>query len=163
MARGLATAGILPAIAQGAAVAGLYGKDGARLSLSLLWLPDVSTGDGRFAFGLSAASAGGCYGFSLADQVMANVCGELQVGSLNAVVLDVNQLVPLDPGDHLWLATGAGPRLSWDYSALRFELGALAVIPIIRKRFAIQGTNNTVFESAPVSAIGYLGIGFGAP
>lgn len=147
-----------------AALAGSYGANPLLFTVGLSLLPQQETADGRFAFGLTSGSAGACFGRAIGGRFVGHLCGELQAGATHAVVLDSQQLVPLSQGDHLWLAGAGGPRLSWIAAApLRLEAAALAVVPIVRKAFVIRNTNETVFESAPVAAMAYVGIGVGVP
>jgi hypothetical protein len=164
LARGGIATGVLPRVGPLAAVGGSYGLEYIRMTLELSWLPEQATDDGAFAFGLTFGSAGGCYGLPVANSAALRVCAEMQVGALHAVVRNRERFEPLDAGDHLWLAGSAGPTLAWRVAGpLRLEAGVLAVVPIVRKRFAILGAPDAIFESAPVSGIAYLGVGVGIP
>lgn len=164
LARGGIAAGILPRLAPFASLAGNYAFEPVRLTAGLFLIPEQETSDRRFAFGLTSGSAGICYDLRLAIHLAANLCAELQLGALHASVVDTEHLVPLSPGDHLWAAGAAGPRLSWmPVTPLRLEAGALGVVPILREAFMIRGQPAPVFQSAPVGAMAYVGVGVGVP
>jgi hypothetical protein len=80
------------------------------------------------------------------------------------MVLDVEELRPLDQGSQPWVAIAVGPRLSWSpVSPLRLEAGVRAIAPMIRKSFKIQEVTEPIFESTAVGAVGYVGVGLGVP
>lgn len=157
------TVGILPRAAFGPGLFGGYGTGPLELTASLWWLPEVSTSDGRFAFGFVAGSAGGCYRVPLGTGAALGACGNLDLGSMHAVVRDLRDLVPLDPGEQLVFAADAGPRLTLEPGPLRLEAGVGAFLPISGKTFRIQGSNTPVSEPPAVAGIAFLGIGFGVP
>jgi len=142
---------------------GAYVASSFEVTASLFWLPDVATADDRFAFSLVAGGPGACYRFPLGTDAALVGCGELQLGSQHAVVRGVNLLTPLEPGDHLWVAAAAGPRLTVESGPLRLEAGVTGLVPITPKEFRIQGSSASIFHPSPVAGMAFLGIGFGAP
>lgn len=162
-ARVLGSTGLLPRTAPGAGLFGAYIAPSFELTASLSWFPDVATADERFAFGLVSGGSGACYRVPVGESAAIHVCVEVEVGSHHAVVRDLNLLTPLDAGDHLWVAAAAGPRVTVDAGHVRFEAGAVAVVPMSRKEFQIQGTGTPIFQASAVAGLGFLGIGFGAP
>jgi hypothetical protein len=158
--RGALAGGMLPRAAGGVAVNAEAGPKLVRVELGLLYLPEVSASDPRFAFGLTAATLGAC-AFPLAERLELGICAELELGAIHAVVHD---LQPLDPGDQLWLAIAAGPRLRISGPAGSFvELGGSAVVPLLDRSFDVQGLEEPAFETAAVGGIGFFGVGLRAP
>jgi len=158
--RALFAAGILPGIVPGAAVFGEMGTERVRGSLGVVYLPE-STKDARYGFGLTAGTLGAAFVWPVADGFELSALGELEVGALHVVVYE---LEPVRPGDQLWLAAAAGPRLGFSgLSPLRVELGASLVVPFVRPAFEVRGIAEPVFQSAPVGGFFYLGAGLGTP
>ena len=162
LGRFVAAAGFLPRIAFGPELFGAYGPDSLRFTASLWWLPDVSTDD-RFAFGLVAGSTGACYGLPIAGEASLAGCAELDLGAIHAVVRDVAELEPLGAGDHPFFGVGAGPRLTVDPGALRLEAGVRAIVRTGAKEFDIRGSPTPIFTGSTLTAVAYVGVGFGAP
>jgi hypothetical protein len=159
--RAVLAAGILPGIVPGAAVFGEMGNERVRASLGFVYFPESATDGGSYAFGLTAGSAGASFAWPLADGLELSALGELELGALHAVVYE---LPPVEPGDQLWFAAAAGPRLGFfALSPLRLELGASLVVPFVRPAFEVRGVAEPVFQSAPVGGFFYLGAGLGTP
>jgi hypothetical protein len=160
LGRVLLAAGILPGIVPGAAVFGEMGTERVRGSLGVVYLPE-STKDARYAFGLTTGALGVAFAWPVAEGFELSVLGELEVGAIHAVVYE---LEPVRPGDQLWFAATAGPRLGFSgFSPLRFELGATLVVPFVRPAFEVRGSAEPVFQSAPVGGFLYFGAGLGTP
>jgi hypothetical protein len=159
--RGLLAVGVLPGVAPGAQVFGELGSKGVRASLGMTYLPESKTDGGLYGFGLTAASVGAVFAWSLGDGLELSALGELEVGAIHAVVYD---LEPVDPGDQPWVAGAAGPRLVVSIlSPLRLELGASVLVPFIRPSFEARGVSEPAFQSASVGGLGYVGVGLGTP
>jgi hypothetical protein len=155
--RGLAAVGLLPEVAPGVAVSSAIGQQRIRFSVGLSYFPEVAL-DSRFSFGLSTVNAGLCGDLVKARSISAGLCGDLHAGAMHAVV---RQLQPLHPGDRMFSALGLGPRLGWRAWAPFFVQGGVTVlVALMRPQFAIQGVDTPVFEPRPVSAVGFIGVGF---
>jgi len=160
-ARGVVAGGVLPGPSPGAALFAAFGSAAVRGTVGMTYLPEQALLGEPFSFGLTTGALGACWVPVRDGRVQGAVCGEAQLGAIHAVV---RELTPLEPGDHLWVALGAGPRLSIGLlPPLRFELGATLLVPLARKEFAILGEPTPVFESSPVGVLGFLGLGAAAP
>ncbi len=160
--RGLGAAGLIPGFAPGVAVAGAFGASGIRLTLGLSYLPETKLDS--FAFGLTTAEVGICGDIIRSRLVAGSICGELQVGAIHAVVY---QPQPVSPGDQVFVALGLGPKMGWHAWAPFFiEGGVTAVLGLRRPQFDIHedvGARKFVFQSQPVSGVGFVGVGVTAP
>ena len=127
----------------------------------VLYLPETKTAAEGFAFGLTAASLGGCGDAWTKGSWAAALCGNAYVGAIHSVVYS---LQPTQPGDRLWLGLGAGARLAGNVvSALRVEVAAEATAPLVRHRFFVEGAPGTAFQQAPVGALVSFGVGMSIP
>jgi hypothetical protein len=155
--RGALALGLLPRAAFGVESAGEV-RLAARFSLSVgvSYFPEVSTSDGGFAFGLSAAFVGLCVGTAQTRAARLAVCAEGQLGAMHAVVYSVR---PLPPGDHLWGGARVGPRLRLLLGgALWLEAGGMAQAPLVRHAFVLKDEQDPVFQSSPLTFVGTLGL-----
>jgi hypothetical protein len=162
-ARLLVGAGLLPRTTAGASIVGAYGGAHFEGTLGMSFFPETPTADGRFAFGLTLGTLGGCATTSLTRALRLGGCADLSLGAMHAVVLDTTELVSLDQGDHFFASLGLGPRLGATWGPVQFELGGAVQVAISRKNFVFRGGSPEIFESAPVGGIGYIGVGLGAP
>jgi hypothetical protein len=158
-ARALLQAGLLPGLAPGFVL-------GAEVPL-LAWLgvtvdlrywPEQQTEamDERFAFGLTAASLGPCFEALPGSRVGLSLCGLGQLGSIHAVVYD---LEPTAPGDRLWAAAAAKVQLYAVLDRWRLVLAGTATAPFTRHRFKASGRDETIFRQDTVAFGGELGVG----
>lgn len=158
-ARALGAVRVLPGLAPGAALVAGFGRPPLRWTVGMSWLPETTTSDGTFSFGLTAANAGACFEFTPAPDAQAGLCADVEAGAIHALA---RKLEPLDPGDTPWLALRAGPRFAWQFvSPFLLELGALAVAPLIRPEFAVRGVQEPVFESGQLGVVAFFGVGVG--
>ena len=146
--RALGVWGVLPRVSAGVEV-------GAELELSQRigitaaagFLPTVRTDNRRFGFGLMAASLGPCVTLIGQKHTRLGLCAEAQLGAIQAVNYDY-QVDPLPPTNHFWFALRAGPRLQQRLvGPLGFELGAQALVPLIRHEFMIRRTDEPVYQA----------------
>jgi hypothetical protein len=159
-ALGLASVGLLPG---GALGLGLLGELELVERLSVLvaldYWPERETAGagGHFAFGLTAASLGLCANLVRVPLAGLALCGGGMLGSVHAVVLD---LEPTGPGDRLWTAFRGGARL-WipEASTLRATLGLEAIVPFTRHRFTVRDEPGDVFRQSAVALHASLGAG----
>lgn len=151
--RALAVWGVLPRTSAGV-------ESAAELELSRLFgvgaavgfLPTVKTGNERFGFGLLAASLGPCFTLARAARTRLVLSTEAQLGAIQALVYDVD---PLPPTEHVWLAVRPGLRLRQRlFGPLGIELGAHALVPVIRHDFTLTGVASPVYRAR---AVGFWG------
>jgi hypothetical protein len=160
-ARATLAVGLIPGPAPGFSVAAEGGSRTLRGGVGLLFLPETVAADARFAFGLTAAAAGACALLPALGRVELGLCGEIQLGSIHAVVREV---APIDPGDQLWLAAALGPRLAVDVlSPLAIEVGISAVAPLLDRTFDVAGIEGPIHRPATVGAVSFIGVGIRAP
>ncbi|MGC4086789.1 MAG: hypothetical protein QM756_02610 [Polyangiaceae bacterium] len=152
---------LVPGFAAGVGVSGRVTGERVALTLGASWFREALADDERFSIGLSLVQVGGCLRAWSFPKGMLALCAELQAGSQHAVV---RQLSPLEPGDHLFVATAIGPQVWLDLTRqLQLELGVSADIPLWRPEFVLRSTGQRIFESPSVIPLGFLGFGFGAP
>lgn len=153
--------GILPSFSPGAAAVGEVGTPRVRGSFGVVYFPEVTTSDERYAFGLTTGFLGAVFAWPVASGVELSGTAELEIGAIHAVVFES---VPVDPGEEWWVAGALGPRLGFlGPGPLRLELGVSAVVPLARPSFEVRGIAEPVFQSAPVGGFAYAGLGFGLP
>ena len=80
------------------------------------------------------------------------------VGATHIVIYERQ---PTQPGEVLSLAAsamlGAELKLAGPFF---LEVGAQALVPILRHRFVVEGRESTVFRESAVGMVGYGGAGF---
>jgi len=155
--RALAVWGVLPKTRVGL-------ESGAELELSRLvgvtaavgFLPSVKTANERFGFGLLAASVGPCFTVARVPRTRLALCTEAQLGAIQAVVFDAE---PLPRTEHFWFAVRSGLRLGQRlFGPLGIELGAQALVPLIRHDFALTGVAKPVYQARAVGFWGSVGL-----
>jgi hypothetical protein len=157
--RGLASAGLLPSLAPGLALAAELPVRGAMHAAGgMLYLPEQRTSDAGFAFGMTAAWLGGCFLPVDLARTSLSLCAMAEGGAIHAVVLSLS---PLSPGDRPWVAGSveavlrlrpAGPLLA--------EIGGDFIVPFTRDRFVLEPQPaTTVFRQGPVAGTLFVGAG----
>jgi hypothetical protein len=158
-ARAVASAGLLPGIAPGLAI-GMRAplRDWLSAAADLYFWPEQETKllGARFAFGLTAVALGACVVPVQAAPVGLEVCGGGWIGSVHAVVFE---LQPTAPGDRLWSAASASARLFVPIGPTRISLGVLGMTPFTRHRFVASGQDQTIFQQTTVTGSAELGLG----
>ena len=163
VARATLLGNVLPSPSMGAGLEGhvRLGRY-ARVLLGGLVQPEMR--DGSYAFGLSAGSAGACFGVGFGgresgaegDRLWIAACGRALVGGMHAVVY---RLEPTEPGQRLWAAATFGAsaelRLAGPFG---LEASAFALTSLVRPRFFVSGTNETVFTVPAAGGGGSLGL-----
>ena len=154
--------GLLPGVAPGVLWAGHAGLGRwVQLTGEALWMPEARTGDGHFAFGLSAVALGVCVPAVRSAWADLAACGSVWGGALHAVVFD---LTPVRPGDYGWVAAEASPRLRLRLvKHLHAELGAHLIVPLDRRPFVVTGWKDPAFQQAPVTLLPFVGLGANFP
>jgi hypothetical protein len=157
--RGVASAGLLPSVAPGVALAAeLPVHAFVHATGGLLYLPEQRTSDARFAFGMTAAWLGGCLLPVDLSRAKLSLCAKAEGGAIHAVDL---ALAPLQPGDRAWVAGSvegvmrlrlAGPLLA--------EIGGDFVVPFTRDRFVLEPQPaTTVFQQGAIAGVFFVGAG----
>jgi hypothetical protein len=160
-ARFVAGVGMLPRVSPGAAAVGEVGGSRIRGSFGVVYLPEVTASDERYAFGLTTGLLGAVFAWPLTGDWELSGAAELEVGAIHAVVFES---APVDPGEQWWIAGALGPRIGFSgVRPLRLDLGVSIVVPFSRPSFEVRGIAEPVFQSAPVGGFLYGGVGFGLP
>ena len=161
-AKGLLSIGVLPRPALGAELsAELLGSSRARLTVGLGFLPEVLSPTERFGFDMTAFALGLCIEALGGRRLALDMCGDLQVGAIHVVVYSPQ---PARPGERWWLAPRLGSRLRWEVAPpLALDLTALAVLPLLRDEFGIEGERLPVFQSAALGFSAAAGLGVSIP
>ena len=133
----------------------------AQITAEALWMPEVGTSDGDFAFGLSALAVGACVDVARGAWADLAACGSIWGGALHAVVY---HLTPTQPGSYAWAGAAASPRLRVRLAPrLHLEVGAHLLAPLVRRAFTATGRADPVFQEAPVTVIPLAGLGTSFP
>lgn len=156
------SSGLVPGFAFGARVVGsLAWLPRWQVLLSGTFVPERTTSDGRFAFGLAFAGVGGC--FSALEGTVARLapCVAVHGGAIHALVYT---LEPTPPGGRFWAGGSAIVRAQLRVlRPLLVELGAGVMMPVTRARFAVTGHPETVFQEPIVAPIADLSVGLTFP
>jgi hypothetical protein len=155
--RALAVWGVLPRTSVGV-------ESGAELELSRVvgvtaavgFLPTMKTANKHFGFGLLEASLGPCFTLARAPRTRLALCAEAQLGAIQAAAYHVE---PLPSTDHFWFAVRAGLRLRQPlFGPVGLELGAQALVPVIRHDFALTGVTEPVYQARALGFWGSAGL-----
>ena len=155
--RGVLGIGLLPQIAPGFALnTGLEGRRWEG-SLGLLWLPEVATTNGDFAFGITAVSLGACGHPVRARRLLLSGCLRLYGGGIHQVVASL-LYAPLDVSQRLWFTAAPSVRARFAIiSKLSLDAGVEFVVPLIRHEFAVVGRTEPVFAMGPLGLTTFFG------
>jgi hypothetical protein len=159
--RALLAGGILPGVASGAGMSGDLAISRWHATLGFYWLAETKARG--FAFGLSAASVGGCVDAIRSESTTLGLCTGVQFGAMHSVVRDPN-LRPDGPGERLWVALEFGPRLSWRGPGPFYaELGGSLLAPLTRPAFGVRLEPNPRFQPDMPCGVGFAGLGVAVP
>jgi hypothetical protein len=114
-----------------------------------------------FAFGLAALELSGCADLVRHTRMIVSGCGGVSIGVVHSVVYD---LLPVQPGDHIW--AGASAEARWRITLIApvaVEIGAGALVPLTRYQFLVQGPLGVVYEQSPVAFVATVGLGVQIP
>jgi len=156
--RGTLASGLLPGAAGGIEATSSLAFGGWLVpSASAVFLPEHRTSDLRFGFGLTALGLGACARSPERRTFAPGICANLWAGALHAVVYE---LTPLRPGQRAWAAASLAPSLRMSLgSRLFIEIGAEAMVPLIRDSFQVDGWPEPVFQESLVATRAFAGIG----
>jgi hypothetical protein len=161
-ARALVAVGVLPVAGAGAALSAQGPVDRTfQGTAGVLYLPEVRTPSGGFAFGLTAGWLGVCAQPWTQGRIALAICGTILFGALHSVVFALD---PIQPGDTLWssasLSIGARVRIAGPLIA---EVGAEALFPFTREQFLVKGAGTPAFQEGSVGGFGFGGLGVSIP
>ncbi|MCW5838025.1 MAG: hypothetical protein KIS78_36885 [Labilithrix sp.] len=142
--------GLVPDLGASASLrAGFMVSAHVEVGIGATYLPESRAGD--FGFGLVAGEARGCLLPWRAGGLL-RLCGAAIVGAFE-VFAHSAELVPVDVGPFPWLGAEAGPVVSVPLRGpFRIELGASAIVPIVRRQGFILGAPEPVWEQSAVAA-----------
>lgn len=151
--------GVLPAIGPGLGLSARLGSEVVEGSVGMLWMPEVRTPGGGFAFGLGSGALGACVLPLRGRRVAALACGSLHAGAITAVVNHIHGYAGIDPGPRPWLALSLAPRLRVHLGGpAAAELGVDVIAPLTGYTFTADGEE--VFKLPRVAALPSLGLGW---
>lgn len=156
--RGILGFTLLPRAAPGFAL--MTGLEGRRweAALGMFWLPDVSTPNDDFAFGITAITLGGCMNLVRARRFSLSTCLGMHGGAMHKVVVSLQTYAPFDIRSRAWFAGALSLRARIPIvSLLSIDAGVELVIPLIHRDFAIQGQRDPVFAMAPLGFTTFFG------
>lgn len=156
--RGVIGIGLLPSIAPGFLLAAGFEGRVWEGTLGMLWLPEVSTTNRDFVFGITAVSLGACVRPVQSKRLSLAGCGEFYAGGIHEAVTQSQTLLPLDVRQRRWFAAAPSirarfPLVSW----LSVDAGVEFVIPLLRHEFAAVGQRDPVFSLGPLGLVTFLG------
>jgi hypothetical protein len=132
-----------------------------RVTAGALYLPEVHTADGDFAFGLTAGWGGACFQPVEGPRARLSLCGLGLLGAIHSVVL---ALEPTRPGDRPWAGAALSAQLRVRVAGpLIVDLGGDGIAPLTRDRFLVQNRPGTVFQQSPVVGMAFAGLGVVIP
>jgi hypothetical protein len=151
------TRGLLPHVAPGPALVGRFEiRAPVSVAAGIRWLPDGSTSDGGFAFGMTSGWVGPCVDALRRGPVALGLCWNLLAGEIHAVVEDTRQA---DPGSEPWFATSGSAHATWRFAGpVGAELGLEAMAPLGPYDLQAKGCDVVVFRQTSLVAIVSLGL-----
>jgi hypothetical protein len=126
-------------------------------------LPEETTSDGEFAFGMAAMGPRGCYDLVATTRLWVAPCLAAWIGEIHAVVF-TTALRALPPGGRLWGSAEATARLRLRIVRPIFaeaEVGGFA--PFARYAFSVKGQPSSVFQEPPVVPTVSVALGVSIP
>lgn len=153
-----ASAGLVPGIS--GVVSLLVGfpiSDYVDLTVGARVWPESRKGD--FGFGIASAEAGACV-LPWARGPL-RFCGGALFGLYDVYVHSVD-LAPVDVGAFAWAAVDAGAMATVPLGKrFRVELGASAIMPLVRRSAFVRGQNDPVWEQNALGGLLEIGLGAG--
>jgi len=127
--------------------------------LGARFLAPMKTDDGHLQVGLDTFGASGCWRSVSSSSAILGLCLGAEGGILTVVARD---LTPVSPGPYPWVALNGGLRFTLRSSSLvRFQGGALALVPLIRQVFQVDSAGAQPFQTSPVGALLFAGAELG--
>ncbi len=158
----LASFGLLPKTSAGLSLSiGVEVARFAEVTAGALYLPEVHTADGDFAFGLTAGWAGACFVPVEAHRARLSLCGMGLLGAIHSVVL---ALAPDNPGDLPWAAGALSAQLRVRVAGpVILDLGGDAIAPVTRNPFLVKNRPKAVFQETSIVGTAFAGLGVEIP
>jgi hypothetical protein len=158
----LASLGLLPKTSAGTSLsAGVEAARFTEVTAGVLYLPEVHTADGDFAFGLTAGWAGACFLPVVAPRTRLSLCGMGLLGAIHSVVLAFE---PTNPGERLWAAAALSARVRVRVAGpVIADVGGDAIAPLKRDTFLVTNRPGTVFQEGPLVGTLFAGLGVEIP
>jgi hypothetical protein len=158
----IASLGLLPKTSAGMSLSlGVEVARSTEVTAGALYLPEVHTDDGNFAFGLTAGWAGACVLPVKAPGARLSLCGMGLLGAIHSVVLAFE---PTNPGERFWVAAALSARVRVRVAGpVIVDVGGDAIAPVIRDRFLVRNRPGTVFQEAPIVGTVFAGLGVEIP
>jgi len=152
------TRGLLPHVAPGPSLAGrLQIRAPISIGAGLLWLPDGSTPDQAFSFGMTAGFMGPCLDALRGERAGISLCWNLLAGEIHAVVADTRQA---DPATAAWFGTSGSVLATWRFAdPVTAELGLEAIAPLGPYELHAKTCDITVFRQTALAAGASIGVG----
>ena len=152
------TRGLLPHVSVGPALAGrVQIRAPVSVTAGIRWLPDRSTDDDAFAFGMTIGWLGVCVDAIRRPALAAGLCASLQAGEIHAVVEDTRQA---EAGGDAWFATSASAHGTWRFAGpVTAELGLEGLVPLGPYQLGARGCDAVVFQQRSLVGIVSLGLG----
>jgi hypothetical protein len=131
------------------------------VTVGALYLPEVHTPNGDFAFGLTAGWAGACFLPVEAPRARLSLCGMGLLGAIHSIVLAFE---PTNPGDRIWAAVALSARVRVRVvGPLTVDVGGDAIAPLTRDDFSVMNGPNKVFQEGSTAGTVFAGLGVEIP
>jgi hypothetical protein len=158
----LASFGLLPKTSVGMSLsAGVEVARFTEVTVGALYLPEVHTPNGDFAFGLTAGWAGACFLPVEAPRARLSLCGMGLLGAIHSIVLAFE---PTNPGDRIWAAVALSARVRVRVvGPLSVDVGGDAIAPLTRDDFSVMNGPNKVFQEGSTAGTVFAGLGVEIP
>lgn len=157
----LASFGLLPKTSVGMSLSlGVEVTRPIEVTAGALYLPEVHTADGDFAFGLTAGWAGVCFLPVEAPRARLSLCGMGLLGAIHSVVLAFE---PLNPGERFWAAAALSARVRVRVvGPVIVDVGGDVIAPLKRDSFLVTN-RGSVFEEGSIVGTVFAGLGVEIP
>jgi hypothetical protein len=158
----LVSLGLLPKTSVGMSLSlGVAVARPVEVTAGALYLPEVHTADGDFAFGLTAGWAGACFLPVEGPRAHLSLCGMGLLGAIHSVVLAFE---PTNPGERLWAAAALSARVRVRLAGpVIADVGGDAIAPLTRDQFLVTNRSGRVFQEGAIAGTVFAGLGVEIP